>query len=196
MILNEPIPRVMRTLPKDARGYPVPFIVARDRGGVAQFAVNDHENVARAARRYLCGICGKRLSNGGWFIGGPGSFLMMYGGFLDPHMHQECAAYALKVCPYLAAPRYLKRVDGKRMEKGGVPDDYVMVVNDAAVEGRPLIFMLGQSFEWASVIKPDEIVFHSHVWNYVEFWLDGKRTSAPSREWICGHTGLDACLTR
>lgn len=196
MIPNVMIPKSMRTLPKDARGYPIPFIVAKDRRGVAQFAVNDHERVHTASIKQLCGICGKRLTHGGWFIGGPGSFLMEYGAFLDPHMHQECATYALKVCPYLAAPRYLKRVEGKRMEAGGVPKDYVVVVNEAAKEGRPLIFMLGQAMEWRGIVKPEEIVFHSQAWSYVEFWLDGVQVQAPARYWIQRQCGLEADCIR
>jgi hypothetical protein len=103
------IPTRMQGLPRDPRGYPVPFIVLIDQGG-AHFALNAREKTAACRLYDLCSICGQKLLRGRWFTQGPGSALHETGAYIDPPMHGECIAYALKVCPYLAAPRYLRLI--------------------------------------------------------------------------------------
>lgn len=44
------IPRQMRALMRDKRGYPVPYTVLRDSDGVPHFAVNDSARVSRCIK--------------------------------------------------------------------------------------------------------------------------------------------------
>lgn len=184
------VPKRMRTLPKDKRGYPVPVIVAPDRHGDPQFTVNDHERVLQVARRKLCGICGRSLDDGAWFVAGPKAFLHQKGGFLDPGMHMDCADYALRVCPYLAMSRYLKRIDDRKIRAAGVPDDTTLVVNTQAQADRPPVFMLGRASSYVVFQPgPGEVLFVGHVWTYVECWYAGVRVHAPSGQWLRHHVG-------
>ena len=49
--LATPVPKMMRTLPRDARGYPIPFIVVIDRAGKPQFTINDAQRVEHDCQR-------------------------------------------------------------------------------------------------------------------------------------------------
>src|SRR5262245_35627667 len=109
----------MRYLPLDRRGLPGPVIVMRDNDDVPIFAANDEVERQRVIRDDLCQICGGRLLRGKWYVGGQLSVCAEHGLNLDSPMHDECCHYALKVCPYLAAPRY--RLIGEAMaEQRGI----------------------------------------------------------------------------
>jgi hypothetical protein len=53
-----PIPRKMRALGKDRRGYPIPFNVLRNEEGRPHFTVNDSIRQHRALVEKRCAICG------------------------------------------------------------------------------------------------------------------------------------------
>jgi hypothetical protein len=95
----------------DPRGYAIPWNVLRGPRGEAFFTVNDDRKHWRALRQGLCPICGEILGRWKWFVGGPRSAFEVNGWYLDLPMHHECCTYALETCPYLAMPKYLKRVD-------------------------------------------------------------------------------------
>ena len=54
-----PIPKRMKALQRDARGYPVPFIVLRDSDGVPVFAANNTIRQRRALYEKRCAICAR-----------------------------------------------------------------------------------------------------------------------------------------
>jgi len=82
-------------------GFPVPFTVLVDLvTGIPDFTATDMERWYAAVSERLCGVCGTPLDYWIWFIGGPQS--MEIRSFFDPGMHEECARYALSVCPYLS----------------------------------------------------------------------------------------------
>jgi hypothetical protein len=107
-----PIPSRMAALPRDSRGYAVPFLVLIDDSGQARFALNDDGKEVACRAHDLCSICGQKLLRGRWFTQGPGSALHEDGAYIDAPMHGECITYALRICPYLAAPKYLRLVSG------------------------------------------------------------------------------------
>ena len=102
-----PIPERMRHL-KVYRGYAVPWGVLIDADGTPQFAINMEEARDLMIHADLCGICGKPLFRGRWFVGGPASALHPRGAYIDMPIHNECKDYALQACPYLAAPAVRK----------------------------------------------------------------------------------------
>src|SRR5262249_26747548 len=65
-------PRIAR-LPRDKRGYPIPWNIQRDANGLPLFTVNDDRKHYLAVRQGLCPICGETLGKWKWFIGGPRS---------------------------------------------------------------------------------------------------------------------------
>lgn len=102
-----PIPERMADLPRDRRGYPV-FYTVQPPGGVpddgkVDFRVLNLEHHVRAAREGMCAICAKPLDYWLWFIGGP--MCVENRVFGDGACHEECARYALAVCPYLTNAR-------------------------------------------------------------------------------------------
>jgi hypothetical protein len=79
-------------------GFPVPYFV-KWIDGKPDFRVMDHAKVVECVDKRLCGICGKRLGEFGFFIGGPVSKETML--FADPAMHESCAKFGILICPFL-----------------------------------------------------------------------------------------------
>lgn len=174
--LTTPIPRSLRTRPRDSRGYPIPFVVVIDNHKQPQFTINDHERVLECARKGLCALCGKRFISGLWFIGGPKCFLHELGAFLDPPAHLECAEYALRVCPYLAAPSYARRIDDRKMTAAAIPDGMIIVKEDAMPDYRPPLFVLGHAYEsGTTTLETGQLLYIPRHWRYIEFWRHGSR---------------------
>lgn len=172
-----PIPRLMRTLERDERGYPVPFLVWRDKDKRPHFTINDHTKIARCQRRFLCAICGKRMKDGYWFIGGARCFLHRLGAFLDPPVHLDCGEYALAVCPFLAARSYTKRIDARTVRPGTVPDDIALVRHEGMLPLLPGRFGLGLATSYRLTTTGAHVV---DDWQYVEWWRNGERCEAPA----------------
>ncbi len=99
-----PVPVAM--LPRDARGFPIPFF-APWRDGKPVFAVADERKRAQCATQRLCWICGQPLFDRIAFVGGPQAAENR--SFGDPASHVECAVYAVQVCPFIADPNYRAR---------------------------------------------------------------------------------------
>jgi hypothetical protein len=79
-------------------GFPVPFIQLWA-GSKPDFRAVNIEHCARCLRDKLCAICGRRLGEYCYFIGGPLSKKDRL--FVDPAMHKHCAEFTFKVCPFV-----------------------------------------------------------------------------------------------
>ena len=102
-----PLPPKMQHLKRDDRGFPVPYNIPVDKTtGKPAFKVNDTNIIDLCIRENKCPICGHKLRNDMWCVGGIESAFNPDGGFNDSPMHKECCIYALKVCPYLAYTSY------------------------------------------------------------------------------------------
>jgi hypothetical protein len=182
------LPRRMRTLPRDRRGYPIPFIVLIDRNGEPQFTINDWRRVAECRTKHLCSICGKRFDKHPvsskyemWFVGGSRCFLHPRGGFLDPPMHLDCATYALRVCPFLAARAYSGRIDDAKLTPGGLPSGTALVREEYMQPALPERFGLGLTFDYRFHQEPNSAgVYTVDDWHYVEWWKAGEAVDAPA----------------
>jgi hypothetical protein len=109
-----PVPNKMQDLPTE-RGYPVSVIILHDETGKAHFKINDSRKVDMCMYENLCTICGKKLDDDKWMIGGPVSAFHPGGVYVDAPVHKECGEYALKVCPYLAVSRYTQQIDIEKL---------------------------------------------------------------------------------
>lgn len=98
-------PRIAK-LDRDQRGYPIPWFVARI-NGVADFRVADGEKFARAIHESLCWICGEKLGRFKTFVIGPMCAVNRISS--EPPSHNDCAAFAAQVCPFLANPKVVRR---------------------------------------------------------------------------------------
>jgi hypothetical protein len=172
----------MRLLPRDWRGYPVPWIVQRDLTGRPFFVINDVERVAAGARRKLCGICGTKLEREAWLVGGPGGAFHEHGAFIDGPMHKACATYALRVCPYIAG-RYTKRIDAALAKHGRWPAHMRWLEEASMIPEQPPFFALARTRRVS--FNRDEGKFRfipERPWLAVEFWRQGVQiTEADAR---------------
>lgn len=134
-----PVPPRMQHLDRDRRGIPIPWGVFRDSDGDPHFTINDESKRHRMMAEGLCSICGAKLPRGHWFVGGPLSAYHPDGCYIDPPMHKECMVYALRVCPYLAAPRYERRIDDRTLKaKGGRT---LLMLDPTMIPERPALFV-------------------------------------------------------
>lgn len=169
-----PLPLHMRNLPRDARGFPIPAMVQYDDAGKPLFPVIDMEKWATLARARGCGICGNTMRSGYWFVGGPVSIENRL--FTDLSMHRECAVFSLKVCPFLAMPRYryiLRDVT--------LPDGTLIDANKHVSTQRAERFGLARARDYRAQLMVSEAhpcgtpVLQAAPFDTCEWWRDGER---------------------
>lgn len=180
-----PVPDRMRHLDRDARGYPVPWVVVRDSTGKPHFTVNDEAKRMLCFRDDLCGICGKRLTRGRWFVGGPLSAFDPHGFYVDPPMHAECARFALQVCPYLSSDNWGRSIAGKSVSQEERDRMNIQIVDYTMLPERPSIFVAvmatKQHLHYADGLQT-YIVPH-RPYRHIEYWRHGKRVD-PDRGFV------------
>jgi hypothetical protein len=104
--------RVAR-LPKDHRGYPVPWFVcwfkdgkpSRTGTGEPDFRVITPGRLVKAHRERLCWICGEEIERGRPQVYVIGPMCVVNRVTSEPASHRDCATYAVKACPFLTNPR-------------------------------------------------------------------------------------------
>jgi hypothetical protein len=190
MIHNIPVPVRMAKLPRDRRGYPIPETVTITDDGTAHFTINNVEKSHHHLRNGLCAICGQKLyPKRQWLIGGPRSAFDPNGCFLDTPMHEECASYAIQICPYLAAPNYSKRIDDATMKKSATPT--IVFMDETVIVDRPDIFVLGCTD--GITIKRHMLsnyIYPNRPWKFYQFWQFGKRLPESDGVKIVASLGL------
>lgn len=177
-----PVPLRMRKLPLEARGYPIPKFAFIDSEGKPQFTINDEMKRQVHIRKDRCPICGETLLRFRWFVGGPASGLHPQGVYIDPPMHEECAHYALQACPYLAAPSYAGRIDGKLLPEQDAK--LALFLNDPTMlDYRPDFFVAavsrGTIWQGEGMVK---YVAPVRPLVKVEFWRKGRQVDVTAGE--------------
>jgi hypothetical protein len=99
--LPEPPERIKR-LPKDHRGFPVPWFVEWI-NGEPDFRVIGSGKLAVAWRNSRCWICGDKLGVHQVYAIGP--MCVVNRVTSEPASHRDCATFAAKACPFLTKPR-------------------------------------------------------------------------------------------
>lgn len=175
------IPKRMRKLDRDRRGYPIPVTVLIDSTGKPHFTVHDHAARVRALKADQCAICGRKLQAERWFVGGAKSAFSILGAYYDPPMHAECCRYALQVCPYLAAPTYARRIDEKSIK---TPEPgLVIVAEKAVIDARPLVFVAVATT--GQTVTNDNLIIPKTPYTKIEYWLHGTQLSQAEGEAMC-----------
>jgi hypothetical protein len=178
----------MRALARDRRGYPVPFNVLRDSDGLPHFTVNDSIRQARCLKEKRCAICGARLGKPMWFVGGPRSAFHKYGAYLDSALHHECMTYALRVCPWLAAPKYLGRIDDATVDYTKLPE-HAVILDYTQIAERPVVFVAvgatGQTIMERDGLEPP-VVKPSRPYVAVEYWQHGEQLPEERGQMLAG----------
>ena len=108
-----PVPPAMQHLPI-VNGYHKPwFVLDKD------FRVTDPEKYIRAHNESRCFICGGVNKKKRWaFVHGPVSAQTRRA--LDAPAHEDCARYALRVCPFIMFPN-----KARTYEDGLEPEEFV-----------------------------------------------------------------------
>lgn len=169
-----PIPELMQHLELNKRGYPVPYIVLRDKEGIPHFAINDDSVVEKCIAEDLCSICGTKLSSDKWVLGGPMSTFHPQGAFIDIPVHHQCGHYALQVCPYLAFSIYNAKSDVTRINTEKF-DNQVAFVNPTQTSERVPFFVFSHISGYR-VARPrygERYIYPNKPYITLEFWNDG-----------------------
>lgn len=112
-----PAPTRVLALPRDRRGYPVPWFVAwidSGSGREPDFRVIAPGKIDQAITRQLCWICGTRITGNYTFVIGPMCAVNRISA--EPPSHRDCAIFAARACPFLARP-------GMRRRESNIPDE-------------------------------------------------------------------------
>lgn len=102
------LPESMRLLPRDERGYPVPWFVPFVEGK-PEFRAMDAQKFATALRGNLCWVCGTKMGTTKAFVAGPMCGINRTSAELPCHL--ACAIWSAKNCPFLTNPRQVRRED-------------------------------------------------------------------------------------
>jgi hypothetical protein len=130
--LPEAPARVAR-LPKDMRGYPVPWFLAwlsmgaecdpATPGAEPDFRVIKSGARSDAWNHRKCWICGDVMGVHRIYVVGP--MCVVNRTTMEPPCHRECAEYAAKACPFLVRPRMRR-----------LPSDNLVPANGFHVDGE------------------------------------------------------------
>jgi hypothetical protein len=126
--MNQPLPplppRIAR-LPKDHRGFPIPWFVAVvPETGERDFRVADGQKRGRAVGQNLCWVCGEKLGQYKAFVIGPMCAVNLVTS--EPPCHLECAEFSAMACPFLTRPKMRRNVNdlpNEADDSPGIPID-------------------------------------------------------------------------
>jgi hypothetical protein len=174
------IPQLMREhCSITEKGLPVPYIVL-EKEGVHYFKINDDKKIFECLMHRKCTVCGTKLENDIWFIGGPASAFHKHGAFNDAPVHKECGLYSLKICPYLAFSRYSAKIN---LEKLQSKFDDILLVNNTQDPDRVPLFAFVKAKNYKINFLSQNLI-PEKPYLEVEYWNDGKQLSQKEGEKI------------
>jgi hypothetical protein len=136
MIDLPPAPARIARLPKDRRGYPVPWFLEwmkdgnpaspNDAGAQPDFRIIKYRAREHAWIKKFCWICGEPMGVHRVYVIGP--MCVVNRTTMEPPCHRDCAEYAAKACPFLVRPR-MRRLpqDDLVFASGGLRIDGEMI---------------------------------------------------------------------
>lgn len=95
------MPARIARLPRDHRGFPIPFFVQTE--PEVDFRVVRPGTLTACVKRNRCWICGDALGRTYGFVAGPMCALNRTSS--EPPSHRECAEFAVQACPFMVQPR-------------------------------------------------------------------------------------------
>lgn len=185
-----PMPVRISRLPRDKRGFPVPFFV-KWIDNEPQFPVMDPDKFRTAVNHERCWICGERLGIFKAFCVGPMCCVNKVTS--EPPSHLDCAKFAVLNCPFMANPRVGRQLGG---------DDVVM--QGAKVAGIMIERNPGVSAIWVTktftLERHNGVLFRLGPPEKISFWASGRaatraevdesvRTGLPLLVDMAGHDG-------
>jgi hypothetical protein len=123
-----PLPRRIQRLPRDRRGFPIPWFVATI-DGEPDFRVIGRGKLADAVRQKRCWVCGEPLGRKLAFVIGPMCAITRV--ISEPPSHRDCALFSAHACPFLTQPR-MRRNEKDLPENRVEPAGYGLSRNPGA----------------------------------------------------------------
>lgn len=173
--LPSPPIRIAR-LPKDERGYPIPWFVAwfldgQEVGRGTPHAKADFRILASgkrelAVKKRLCWVCGEPLGVHQVFAIGP--MCAVNRTTMEPPSHRACAEYSVQACPFLTVP-------ARRRNEAGLEDI------EHKVDGIMIARNPGAIALWESAYRPFKV---DNGWlirlsepHRVDWWTKGRQAT-------------------
>lgn len=146
-----PLPAGLKGAEVAANGYPVPWFTARVNGR-PDFRVVGPEKVATAVAQRRCWVCGGRLAP----VGQPAAFVVGPIGAVvrtssEPPSHPDCAAFAVRACPFLARPA------AKRRDHSDIPTAELPGIH---LPHNPGVSAVWSALSWQVERHPEGFLFH------------------------------------
>jgi hypothetical protein len=151
------IPQFLAHL-KTYGGYPIPF-TQLCHVGTPDFRAVDSEHCARCLRDKLCAICGRRLGEYCYFIGGPLAKKNRL--FVGPAMHKQCAEFASQTCPFLS---------GQKLEysnRAAEHEDALLTKTPMAPRPDMMLIMRTYTKKIRAVTADGKVMIQAGQWNGV-----------------------------
>jgi hypothetical protein len=171
------IPECLASLGRDRRGYPIPVTAAVDRDGTPHFTVTDQPARHRMIDEDRCHLSGRKLLRGRWFVGGPMPAFHEFGAFIDGPMLDEASLFAVQTCPYIAAPKYARRIEDAAFSKAAPDGSQLMRTHEEPNPDRPELFLrvmtTGQKLVNSNT--GDTLFVTRKPYVRVEFWRHGQQ---------------------
>lgn len=102
-----PMPTRIARLPRDPRGFPIPFFVLRD---PLDFRVVAPGALTACVKGGRCWVCGDVLGRNVSFVAGPMCAVNRTSS--EPPSHRECAEWSVRACPFLSRPKMRRNERG------------------------------------------------------------------------------------
>lgn len=194
MSTTNPPPRIAK-LPRDARGYHVPWFVTW-LNGVPDFRVIDARKLPRAVFDRLCWVCGEGLGRYLAFTIGPMCAVNRVSA--EPPSHRECAEYSAKTCPFLSNPKAVRR-------DSQLPTD-VKDLPGHALRRNPGVTLIWVTKGYTVLRQPDGMLFRLDDPVDTVWYCEGRpatrqevaaslATRMPALQAIALRDGMDAMAT-
>jgi hypothetical protein len=163
-IRDIPMPDRIKSLPRDRRGFPVPYFVEKI-DGQWDFRVMRKDALMAGISKGSCWLCGQKLGRYRVFVLGPMCTVNRISA--EPPSHADCATYAACACPFLTKPRM--RYNTKDLPANGTNVEGFVDRNP----GATALWVTDQGYRYNPNIRLFE--FGDPV--RVEWWSKGRRAT-------------------
>ncbi len=164
--LSIPPPARMASLPRDSRGYVVPYFVGYV-DGKPDFRCADHQKLVTCVRGRKCWLCGQGLQRRMTFVLGPMCGLNRTSS--EPPSHHDCAQYAVRVCPFLTEPRAHRIEHGLPANSQEAPG--------VMLKRNPGVTLLWVTETYRTFDAGNGVLIRIGDPLAVEFWAEGRRAT-------------------
>ena len=152
------------------KGLVIPYIVMV-KEDKPFFKINNSIIVAECIKEKLCSVCGGKLEDDKWLIGGPASAFHKNGAYADIPVHKECAVYSLTTCPYMAYTQYTAKEGVFDKLKKVFPN--VILYNPTMDSTRLQYFVVVKITNYS--VSSNEYIHPIKPYLKIEYWKDGKQ---------------------